>query len=315
LGFAEGKYPKIMTNFNITILGCGSAMPTTLHNPPSQLVDMNDKLFMIDCGEGTQLQMRRYKTRMSKLHSLFISHLHGDHVFGLPGLLSTLSLLGRTGDLNIYAHKEIDFLLNPILKHFGRHVGFKINLIPINPDGKQLLFENKSVKIYSFPLKHRIVTSGFLFEEIKTQRHIIREMIDFYQVPIRQIQAIKNGDNFVTSDGTLIKNALLTRPGTPSRKYAYCSDTAFSPEIVPHIENVDLLFHEATFAESEAVRAKETYHSTARQAAEIARLASVKKLIIGHFSSRYNELNKLLEEAKSVFENTVLAKEGGIFEV
>jgi ribonuclease Z len=304
-----------MTNFNITILGCGSAMPTTLHNPPSQLVDMNDKLFLIDCGEGTQLQMRRYKTRMSKLHSLFISHLHGDHVFGLPGLLSTLSLLDRTGDLNIYAHKEIDFLLNPILKHFGRHVDFKINLIPINPDGRQLIFETKSVKIYSFPLKHRIATSGFLFEEIKTQRHIIREMIDFYQVPVRQIQAIKNGADFITSDGTIIKNELLTRPGTPPRRYAYCSDTAFSPEIVPHIEGVDLLFHEATFAESEAARAKETYHSTARQAAEIARLANVKKLIIGHFSSRYNELDRLLEEAKSVFPNTILAKEGIIFNV
>jgi ribonuclease Z len=304
-----------MTNFNITILGCGSAMPTTLHNPPSQLVDMNDKLFLIDCGEGTQLQMRRYKTRMSKLHSLFISHLHGDHVFGLPGLLSTLSLLGRTGDLNIYAHKEIDFLLNPILKHFVRNIDFKINLIPINPNGKQLIFENKSIKIYSFPLKHRIATSGFLFEEIKTQRHIIREMIDFYQVPIRQIQAIKDGSGFATSDGTVIENALLTRLGTPPRRYAYCSDTAFSPEIVPHIEGVDLLFHEATFAESEAVRAKETYHSTARQAAEIAKLANVKKLIIGHFSSRYNELDKLLDEAKSVFPNTMLAKEGGVFNV
>ncbi|MDR0333105.1 MAG: ribonuclease Z [Dysgonamonadaceae bacterium] len=304
-----------MTNFNITILGCGSAMPTTLHNPPSQLVDMNDKLFLIDCGEGTQLQMRRCKTRMSKLHSLFISHLHGDHVFGLPGLLSTLSLLGRTGDLNIYAHKEIDFLLNPILKHFVRNIDFKINLIPINPNGKQLIFENKSIKIYSFPLKHRIATSGFLFEEIKTQRHIIREMIDFYQVPIRQIQAIKYGGDFVTSDGTVIENALLTRPGISPRRYAYCSDTAFSPEIVPHIEGVDLLFHEATFAESEAARAKETYHSTARQAAEIAKLANVKKLIIGHFSSRYNELDKLLDEAKSVFPNTMLAKEGGVFNV
>jgi ribonuclease Z len=304
-----------MTNFSITILGCGSATPTTLHHPPSQIVDTNDKLFMIDCGEGTQLQMRRYKTRMNKLNSLFISHLHGDHVFGLPGLLSTLSLLGRTGDLNIYAHKELDSLLNPILKHFVRNIHFKINLIPINPDGKQLLFQNKSIKIHSFPLKHRIVTSGFLFEEIQTQRHIIREMIDFYQIPIRQIQAIKDGADFVTPHGTVIENALLTRSGTPPRRYAYCSDTTFSPEIIPCIENADLLFHEATFAESEAQRAKETCHSTARQAAEIARLANVKKLIIGHFSARYHELDRLLDEAKSVFENTVLAKEGGIFEV
>ncbi|MDO5664591.1 MAG: ribonuclease Z [Bacteroidia bacterium] len=301
-----------MTKFQITILGCGSAMPTTLHNPSSQLVDMNEKLFMIDCGEGTQLQMRKYKTRMSKLHSIFISHLHGDHVFGLPGLLSTLSLLGRTADLNLYAHQEMDLFLNPFIKYFGNQFSYKINLIPLDPHNHQLIFENNSMRVFSFPLKHRIATNGFLFEEKELPRHIKREMIDFYDIPFRQIKDIKLGADFITNDGKLIKNEILTTPSPPPRKYAYCSDTAFLPEIIPYIQNIDVLYHESTFAEADNVRAQETFHSTARQAAEIAKAANVKKLIIGHFSSRYNELDKLLNEATAVFSETKLATEGMI---
>ncbi len=299
-----------MTKFEITILGCGSAMPTTLHHPPSQLIDMDEKLFMIDCGEGTQLQMRKYKARISRLHSVFISHLHGDHIFGLPGLLSTLSLLGRTADLNIYAHKEIDFLLNPLLTYLGKHMSFKINIFPLNPNAGELLYENKTIKVSSFPLKHRIDANGFLFEKKESPRHIIREMIDFYHIPVRRIQEIKNGADYLTPEGALILNEHLTCPGNPARIYAYCSDTAYAPEIIPHIKNVDLLYHEATFAESELVRAEETFHSTARQAAEIAVAAGVKKLIIGHYSSRYSEIGSLLKEALAVFPHTELAVEG-----
>ncbi len=299
-----------MTKFQVTILGCGSAMPTTLHNPSSQLVDMNEKLFMIDCGEGTQLQMRKLKARFSKLHSIFISHLHGDHVYGLPGLLSTLSLLGRTADLNIYAHQEMDLFLDPFLKYFGNQFSYKINLIPLDPKNHRLIFENNRVRVFSFPLKHRISTNGFLFEEKESPRHIKREMIDFYNIPVRQIKEIKLGADFVTEEGERINNDILTTPSAPPRKYAYCSDTAFLPEIIPYIEHADLLYHEATFAEADGVRAQETFHSTARQAAEIAKAAQVKKLIIGHFSSRYTELNQLLIEAQSVFENTELAFEG-----
>lgn len=304
-----------MSKFQVTILGCGSAIPTTMHHPPSQLVDMNEKLFMIDCGEGTQLQMRKFKTHMSKLHSLFISHLHGDHIFGLPGLLSTLSMLGRTGDLHIYAHKEIGILIKPFLIYMGKHMSFKIALIPLNPDREELLFENKSVRISSFPLKHRIATNGFLFEEKESPRHIIREMIDFYKIPLKQIREIKEGADLVTSDGTAIRNEILTSPGNPPRRYAYCSDTAYEPGIIPYIRNVDLLYHEATFAESELARAAETYHSTARQAAEIAKAAGVKQLVIGHYSSRYNELGVLLKEAVDVFPNTELAAEGKVFDL
>ena len=304
-----------MTKFQITILGCGSAIPTTLHNPPSQLVELGNKLYMIDCGEGTQLQMRKFKAQINKLHSVFISHLHGDHIFGLPGLLTTLSLHGRKHDLNIYAHKEIDFLISPLLSFMGHHMTFKVNVIPLNAHSPELLVENESTKITSFPLKHRIETNGFIFEEKESPRHIIREMINFYEIPVKQIHDIKLGADFVTSRGTVIKNNILTYPGSPAKRYAYCSDTAYAPEIIPNIKNVDLLYHEATFAETELERAKVTYHSTARQAAEIARDAEVKKLVIGHYSSRYNELGVLLKEASEVFPNTELANEGKIFEL
>ncbi|QRX62957.1 ribonuclease Z [Dysgonomonadaceae bacterium zrk40] len=301
-----------MTRFDITILGCGSAMPTTLHNPPSQLVELNEKLFMIDCGEGTQLQMRKYKARIGKLHSLFISHLHGDHIFGLPGLISTLSLLGRTDDLHIYAHKEIDFMLKALLTYMGSHISFKIHLHPLNPLEREVIYENKNIRISSFPLKHRVHTNGFLFEEKEAPNHIIREMINYYSIPVKEITAIKEGADFVSGDGTVIPNRILTRPSAPPRRYAYCSDTAYAPEIIPIIEGVDLLYHEATFAESEFNRAVETYHSTARQAAEIAVAAGVKKLVIGHFSSRYNELGTLLNEARVLFPEVDLADEGKI---
>src|SRR5690554_6477687 len=197
-----------MTKFQVTILGCGSAMPTTLHNPPSQLIEMNDKLFMIDCGEGTQLQMRKFKTRIGKLHSVFISHLHGDHIFGLPGLISTLSLLGRKVDLNIYAHKEIDFLISPLIAYMGRHISFNINIIPLNPDKNEIIFENRIIKITSFPLKHRIDSNGFIFEEKESSRHIIREMIDFHDIPFNQINDIKNGADYVTPNNEVINNEL-----------------------------------------------------------------------------------------------------------
>lgn len=304
-----------MTRFDVTILGCGSAMPTTLHNPSAQLVNMNEKLFMIDCGEGTQLQMRKFRTRMSKLHSIFISHLHGDHVFGLPGLISTLNLLGRTGDLNIYAHKEIEVLLKPILEYFCAHLAFNVHLHPLNTNGLQPIFESKSMRVFSFPLKHRIPTCGFLFEEKEAPRHIKREMIDFYKIPIREIQYIKTGNDFTTENGTLVPNNLLTYPAAPPRRYAYCSDTAFFPDIIPYIKGVDVLYHEATFAETESARAHDTYHSTARQAALIAQKAEVKKLIIGHYSSRYTESESLLKEAQAVFPDTELAFEGKMVEI
>lgn len=304
-----------MTPFKVQILGCGSALPTTMHNPSSQLVDVNGKLFMIDCGEGTQLQMRKLGVRMGRLHSIFISHLHGDHVFGLPGLISSLGLLGRTAELTIYAHQEIEQFLTPFLNFFCKNLSYNVRLVLLKRKGYNLIYENKSITISSFPLKHRIATSGFLFKETEKLRHIKREMIDYYDIPIREINNIKNGADFITPKGEVVPNDRLTTPANPQRSYAYCSDTAYDESIVPHIKGVDLLYHEATFSESEIERTAKTGHSTAKQAAEIAKLAEVKKLIIGHFSSRYKNLNPLLEEAKAVFDNTELAEEGKIFEL
>ncbi len=304
-----------MTTFKVQILGCGSALPTTKHNPSSQLVEVNGKLFMIDCGEGTQLQVRKVGARLGKLHSIFISHLHGDHLFGLPGLISTLGLLGRTADLTIYAHQELEQFLTPMLNFFCKQLSYKVRLVLIRRKGYNLIYENRSICIYSFPLKHRIATSGFLFKEKEKLRHIKREMIDFYNIPICEINNVKSGADFTTSEGEIIPNERLTTPPTPSRSYAYCSDTAYDESIVPHIKEVDLLYHEATFAETEIERAKKTGHSTARQAGKIAQLAEVKKLVIGHYSSRYKDLNPLLEEAKAAFPNTELAYEGKIIEL
>ena len=304
-----------MTPFKVQILGCGSALPTTLYNPSSQIIDINSKLFMIDCGEGSQLQMRKLGVRMSKLHSIFISHLHGDHVFGLPGLISSLGLLGRTAELTIYAHQEIEQFLYPFLNFFCNNLSYNVRLVLLRRKGYNLIYENRSICIYTFPLKHRIATNGFLFKEKKKPRHIKREMIDFYNIPIRNINEIKDGADFTTSDGKIIANDRLTTPADPIRSYAYCSDTAYDESIVPYIKDVDVLYHEATFAESELARANKTGHSTARQAAEIAKLAEVKKLVIGHFSSRYTNLTPLLEEAQAVFPNTELAKEGKIIEL
>lgn len=304
-----------MTPFKVQILGCGSALPTTLYNPSSQIIDINSKLFMIDCGEGSQLQMRKLGVRMSKLHSIFISHLHGDHVFGLPGLISSLGLLGRTAELTIYAHQEIEQFLYPFLNFFCNNLSYNVRLVLLRKKGYNLIYENRSICIYTFPLKHRIATNGFLFKEKEKPRHIKREMIDFYNIPIRNINEIKDGADFTTSDGKIIANDRLTTPADPIRSYAYCSDTAYDESIVPYIKDVDVLYHEATFAESELASANKTGHSTARQAAEIAKLAEVKKLVIGHFSSRYTNLTPLLEEAQAVFPNTELAKEGKIIEL
>lgn len=304
-----------MTTFEVQILGCGSALPTTMHNPSSQLIDVNGKLFMIDCGEGTQLQMRKLGARMGKLHSIFISHLHGDHVYGLPGLISSLGLLGRTAELTIYAHQEMEQFLNPLLNFFCKNLSYNVRLVLLKRKGYNLIYENKSICIYSFPLKHRIATSGFLFNEKEKQRHIKREMIDFYNIPIREINDIKNGADFTTPKGEVIPNERLTTPAALPRTYAYCSDTTYDESIVPHIKGVDVLYHEATFAESELARALKTGHSTARQAAEIAKLAEVKKLVIGHYSSRYTNLTPLLEEAKAVFPETELAYEGKVIKL
>ncbi|WP_455589440.1 ribonuclease Z [Bacteroides rodentium] len=298
-----------MEKFELHILGCGSALPTTRHFPTSQIVNVRDKLFMIDCGEGAQLQFRKSHLKFSRLNHIFISHLHGDHCFGLLGLISTLNLLGRTAELHIHSPKGLETLLTPMLDFFNRQMTYKVLFHEFDTKEPTLIYEDRSLTVTTIPLRHRMPCCGFLFAEKQRPNHIIREMVDFYQVPVYELNRIKNGADYVTPDGKTVSNSLLTRPSAPSRSYAYCSDTICLPSIVEQIKGVDLLFHEATFANEDAPRARETFHTTAAQAAEIAKRAEVKKLLIGHFSARYEDENVLLQEASAIFPDTQLAKE------
>lgn len=298
-----------MEKFEITILGCGSALPTMKHQASSQVINVREKLFMIDCGEGTQVQLRRSRLRFNRLNHIFISHLHGDHCFGLIGLISTFGLIERTAELHIYSHPDLVPLLESQIHYFCKGLTFHVLFHPFSPEKRETIYDDRSVSVETIPLSHRIPTCGFMFREKKTPNHIKRDMIDFYHIPTYLINRIKNGEDFMTEDGKTIPNNLLTTPSAQPRSYAYCSDTAYLPQITEQIKDVDLLFHEATFAESEAIRAKQTFHSTATQAAQIAVAANVRQLIIGHFSARYDDESILLEEAQRIFPNTLLAKE------
>ena len=270
---------------------------------------------MIDCGEGTQVQMRRMRVRFGRLAHIFISHLHGDHCFGLPGLISTLGMLGRTGELVVHGPKEVETYLRPVMDLFCRGMEFEVRFNPVDTRSHSLVMEDRSLSVYSIPLKHRIPTCGYLFAEKPKEAHIIREMPDFYQVPVRCMKDIKQGQDYVTPEGEVVPNSRLTRPAAPPKRYAFCSDTAYNRSIIPIIEGADLLYHEATFAECDLARAKETFHSTARQAAEIARDAHVKRLVIGHYSARYEDLSELHREAEAVFPGTILGNEGTVIPV
>ena len=298
-----------MEKFELHVLGCGSALPTTRHFPTSQIVNVRDKLFMIDCGEGAQLQFRKSRLKFSRLNHIFISHLHGDHCFGLLGLISTLNLLGRTAELHIHSPKGLEDLMIPMLDFFNRQMTYKVLFHEFGTKEAAVVYEDRSLTVTTIPLRHRMPCCGFLFAEKPGPNHILRDMIDFYQVPVYELNRIKNGADYVTPEGEVIPNARLTRPSAAPRRYAYCSDTIYLPSVTEQIKGVDLLFHEATFAEDAAPRAKETFHTTASQAARIARDAEVKKLLIGHFSARYDDEQVLLDEARAGFPNTQLAKE------
>lgn len=299
----------IMEKFELHILGCGSALPTTRHFASSQVVNVRDKLYMIDCGEGAQLQFRKSRLKFSRLNHIFISHLHGDHCFGLWGLISTLNLLGRTAELHIYSPKGLEALMAPTLDFFCRQMTYKVLFHEFDTKTSGMIYEDRSLTVTTIPLRHRMPCCGFLFREKRRPNHIIREMIDFYEVPVYELNRIKNGADYVTPEGETIPNSVLTRSADLPRSYAYCSDTIYMPEIAGLIEGVDLLFHEATFAHENLIRARETFHTTALQAGELAKAAGVKKLLIGHFSARYEDETVLFEEASSVFPETVLAKE------
>lgn len=298
-----------MQPFKIHILGCGSATPTLHHYPTSQIVEINGKLFMVDCAEGTQLQIRKTRLSFTKIQAVFISHIHGDHCFGLIGMISTFGLLGRTAPLHIYAPKELEKVLSLQLSLFCNDLGYDVVFHEINTTVHDVIYEDRSITIETIPLKHRLPCSGFLFREKQGLPHIRRDMLDFYDIPVSQINNIKCGADWITADGEHIPNERLVTPAASPRSYAYCSDTAYLPELHKVISGVDVLYHEATYAEDKMANAIKYQHSTARQAAQVAKAANAGKLLIGHFSSSYINEQVLLNEAKEVFTETYLTNE------
>jgi ribonuclease Z len=302
-------------SFSVTILGSSSALPTSKRFLTAHLVNHDERFFLIDCGEGTQFQLRRFRQKTARINHIFISHLHGDHVYGLFGLISSLSMLGRKNVLNIYAHPKLENILKDHFKYFDTDLTFPIKFHQINSKTSKILYEDDKLEIHTFPLRHRIPCSGFIFKEKTKLFNIKKEMIEFYDLGIKDIIGIKNGSDYITSEGKIIPNVHLTIPPIAPKTYVYITDSKTMDSVIPLINNADLLYHEATFLDSDSKLAKLTYHSTALQAAKIAETARVKKLVLGHFSSRYKHEEKFLEEAKLVFQNTVLAEDGMRIEI
>lgn len=298
-----------MSDFKIHTLGCGSAKPSLRHQPSCTVVEHRGSLYMIDCGEGAQLAFMKQRLSFSKLRHIFITHMHGDHVLGLPGLVSTLALTGNGGELTIHVFKEGARQLKQIFDYFCRDTPFQINFDIIKPEEK-VIFETKAMSVRTIPLDHRVPTVGYVFEEKPKPRHINPEMTRFHEVPVAMMKRIKDGEDFVRPDGVVIPNKMLTTDASPSFSYAHVSDTAYMPDIARKIGPVDLLFHETTYLDDREADAQERGHSTARQAAIVAKDSGAKRLLTGHYSSRYTDDSLFLKEAQSVFPNVILNKEG-----
>lgn len=298
-----------MSTFNIHTLGCGSAKPTPRHQPSSTIVDHRGNLFMIDCGEGAQLAFMRQRLKFSRLNHIFLTHLHGDHVLGLPGLLSTLALGNTGGNLTIHTFEEGEKILRTIIDFFAKDLSFDLKFNIIKPEDA-LIYENSALTVRTVKLHHRVPTVGFIFAEKPKPRHLIKEMTDYHGVPVSKLADIKGGADFEKSDGTIIPNIMLTKDADPSLSYAHISDTIYMPELSAKIGSVDLLFHETTYLERNSVEAKQRFHSTAKQAAMIARDSGAKRLLTGHYSSRYKDDSEFLKEANEIFPNVILNKEG-----
>jgi ribonuclease Z len=299
----------------LTILGSSSALPTSGRYPSAHVLNAHERLFLIDCGEGTQMQLRKTRTRFAKINHIFISHLHGDHVFGLYGLLSTFSLMGRTNPIHLYAPENYDKMLKSHLSDFDINLSFEIDFIPLSGKDPVKILDDKYLTVTSFPLQHRIPSYGFLFREKRSERNLIKECVEKYQIPQIRLPAIKKGEDFVTPDGVIIKNEDLTLPPHEPLSYAYCSDTKYFKRLASFVKGVSLLYHEATFDKSKEDLAKITGHSTTLDAAKTAIDAKVGALIIGHFSARYKEIEPLVEEAQTIFPETYAAIDGHSYEV
>ena len=270
---------------------------------------------MIDCGEGTQIQLRRSRIHFSKIIAVFISHLHGDHCFGLPGMISTFGMTGRTAPLHIYAPAAFEPILDQTLNFFCQGLELEVVFHAVDTTQNKVVYEDRSLTVETIPLQHRIDCCGYLFREKPTLPHIRRDMIDFYHIPISQINNIKAGVDWVTPEGDVIPNSRLTTPAAPARSYAYCSDTRYIKTLHNLVKDVSTLYHESTYAAQDADRARLYWHSTSQQAAQVARDASVGKLLLGHYSARYGNEQQLLDEAKEIFPNSFLTQEGAIFDI
>ncbi|MBI3518416.1 MAG: ribonuclease Z [Bacteroidetes bacterium] len=299
--------------FELLILGSSAATPTSSRNPTAQLLNIAERFFLIDCGEGTQMQLRKYKARFQSLNHIFISHLHGDHFLGLPGFLASMHLLGRKNELTIYGPKELEEIITMIHRFSETQLNYPLRFVHTQNSTKQLLWEDDKVEVYSIPLKHRIATTGFLFQEKPLPRNIDKYKLQKLDVSFAEIHKLKQGFDATDNQGNVIKNELLTLDPAKPRSYAFCSDTKFFEALAADISNVNLLYHESTFLEDKKDRAKQTFHSTAKQAAQMALLANAGQLLLGHFSARYGNLDEFLEEAKPIFGNTELAIEGKLF--
>lgn len=299
----------------VTILGSSSALLTSERFPSAHVLNVHERLFLIDCGEGTQLQLRKNKIRFAKINHIFISHLHGDHVFGLYGLLSTYNLMGRVTPIHIYAPASFNEMLRSHLSDFDIHLNYEIDFNPLSGEDPVQILDDKFLTVASFPLRHRIPAFGFIFREKEHERNIIRESIAKYDIPAARMKAIKKGSDFITSDGTTIPNEEITIPGRKPLSYAYCSDTMYFKRLSSFIKETDMLYHEATFDSTLDKLASQTGHSTTIDAAKTALEGNVGKLIIGHFSARYKDINPLVEEARTVFPSTFPAIDGMTYEV
>lgn len=301
--------------FQLTILGCSSATPTIDRNPTAQYLSIQDRHFLIDCGEGTQIQLRKFKIKFNKISHIFISHLHGDHYFGLMGFLSSLHLLGRTTEMHLYCPEALKEILELQFKYSDTHLRYPLIYHFTNSNNAAVIFEDDVLMVETIILNHRIPCTGFIFREKPKLLSVIKEKVEFYKIKPSQILEIKEGKDFVTNDGTLIENKFLTHSPAKLHSYAYCSDTTYSESVIEAVKNVDLLYHEATFLHNLKERATETFHSTCKEAGMVAQKANVQQLIIGHYSARYGDLYPLLDEAKQEFENTLLAKEGCVYSI
>lgn len=304
-----------MTPFRVSILGCGSALPTLRHCASSQVVELRDKKFMVDCGEGTQMQLRRARIGFNSIRAVFISHIHGDHCFGLIGMISTFGLQGRTAPLQIHAPKELGEVLDTQLRLFCAHLDYEVTFHAVDPSAQNVVYEDNSLQVETIPLQHRMPCCGYIFREKPTLPHIRRDMIDYLKIPVSQISNIKSGADWVREDGTVVPNKRLVSPADRPRAYAYCSDTRYVPTLHERMEGIDTLYHESTYGDDDTQLAEKYCHSTARQAALVARAAGVRRLLLGHYSSRYDDESILLRQAREVFPESYLTNEKDTFDI